>query len=78
MCEHVKKTWLSGQGSVFADGRDEQRIIFNLPATVEVSTPNIFADQVEMFCNLISEREKCIISLHTHNDRGEHWKADQR
>jgi 2-isopropylmalate synthase len=44
--------------------------IQNLPATVEIYTPNIFADQVEMFCNLITEREKCIISLHTHNDRG--------
>jgi 2-isopropylmalate synthase len=67
---------------VWADGRDEQRIIFvsnqptllidqNLPATVELSTPNCYADQVEKFCNLITEREKCIISLHTHNDRGE-------
>lgn len=42
----------------------------NLPATVEVSQPNRFADQVEKFCSLITEREKCIISLHTHNDRG--------
>jgi 2-isopropylmalate synthase len=42
----------------------------NLPATVEVATPNCFADQVEQFCTTITEREKCIISLHTHNDRG--------
>lgn len=71
VCENVKKTWLGGKGSVWADGRDEQRIIFNLPATVEVATPNVFADQVEMFISKLTEREKCIISLHTHNDRGE-------
>lgn len=70
VCEAVKKTWLAGKESVFADGRHEERIIFNLPATVEVATPNVFADQVEMFCKGITEREKCIISLHTHNDRG--------
>jgi 2-isopropylmalate synthase len=70
VCEAVKKTWLDGKESVFADGRKEERIIFNLPATVEVATPNVFADQVEQFCTSISEREKCIISLHTHNDRG--------
>ncbi|ORX36454.1 hypothetical protein BD324DRAFT_628891 [Kockovaella imperatae] len=70
VCEAVKKTWFAGQQSTWADGRDEQRIIFNLPATVEVSTPNCFADQVELFCTSITQREKCIISLHTHNDRG--------
>lgn len=70
VCEAVKKAWLGGKGSVFADGRHEERIIFNLPATVEVATPNCYADQVEMFCTSITEREKCIISLHTHNDRG--------
>nr|ODN87360.1 2-isopropylmalate synthase [Cryptococcus depauperatus CBS 7841] len=70
VCEAVKKTWLAGINSVWADGRREERIIFNLPATVEISTPNCFADQVEMFCSRISERDKCIISLHTHNDRG--------
>jgi 2-isopropylmalate synthase len=42
----------------------------NLPATVEIATPNCFADQVEYFCTNITQREKCIISLHTHNDRG--------
>lgn len=70
VCENVKRTWLAGKKSVFGDGRDEQRIIFNLPATVEISTPNCYADQVEYFTSHISEREKCIISLHTHNDRG--------
>lgn len=46
VCESVKKAWLGGQRSVWADGRKEERIIFNLPATVEVATPNCFADQV--------------------------------
>ncbi len=44
--------------------------IINLPATVESTTPNIFADQVEWFCNHVSRRDSLIISLHTHNDRG--------
>ncbi|KAL1410113.1 2-isopropylmalate synthase (Alpha-isopropylmalate synthase) (Alpha-IPM synthetase) [Vanrija albida] len=70
VCEAVKKTWLAGKESVWADGRNEERIIFNLPATVEVATPNCFADQVEQFINGLTQREKCIISLHTHNDRG--------
>lgn len=70
VCENVKKTWLAGKGSVWGDGRSEERIIFNLPATVEIATPNCYADQVEYFTSNITEREKCIISLHTHNDRG--------
>ncbi|KAF3308883.1 hypothetical protein TWF173_000618 [Orbilia oligospora] len=45
-------------------------IIFNLPATVELSTPNVYADQIEYFCKNISEREKVCVSLHPHNDRG--------
>lgn len=44
-------------------------IIINLPATVEVNTPNVFADQVEYFCRHIKNRNEIIISLHTHNDR---------
>ena len=48
----------------------DKRLILNLPATVEASTPNIYADQIEWFCNNISAREKVIISLHPHNDRG--------
>jgi 2-isopropylmalate synthase len=44
--------------------------IINLPATVESTTPNIFADQVEWFCSHVSRRDSIIISLHTHNDRG--------
>lgn len=44
--------------------------IINLPATVEVATPNIFADQIEYFCRHVARREAIIISVHTHNDRG--------
>jgi 2-isopropylmalate synthase len=48
----------------------EKPIIFNLPATVEAATPNIYADQIEYFGRHIPNRESVIISLHTHNDRG--------
>jgi 2-isopropylmalate synthase len=48
----------------------ERPIIFNLPATVECATPNIYADQIEYFHRNIPNREAVVISLHTHNDRG--------
>jgi 2-isopropylmalate synthase len=48
----------------------ERPIIFNLPATVEAATPNIYADQIEYFARNIPNRESVVISLHTHNDRG--------
>ena len=48
----------------------ENRIIFNLPATVEMSTPNIHADQIEWMSRNLDNREKIILSLHPHNDRG--------
>ncbi|MFM2100903.1 MAG: hypothetical protein RLZZ366_2442, partial [Pseudomonadota bacterium] len=48
----------------------DKPIIFNLPATVEAATPNIYADQIEYFGRHIPNRESVIISLHTHNDRG--------
>ena len=47
-----------------------KKLILNLPATVEMSTPNIYADQIEWFCRHVQQREAVIISLHTHNDRG--------
>ncbi|WP_411994116.1 2-isopropylmalate synthase [Agarivorans sp. DSG3-1] len=47
-----------------------QKIILNLPATVEMSTPNIYADQIEWFIHHIAHREDLVISQHTHNDRG--------
>lgn len=45
-------------------------VIINLPATVEMSTPNVYADQIEWFCDNVKNRESLLISLHTHNDRG--------
>jgi 2-isopropylmalate synthase len=61
VCEAVKAAW---EPSV------ERPLIFNLPATVEMATPNVYADQIEYFCKNISEREKICVSLHPHNDRG--------
>jgi len=48
----------------------ENKLIINLPATVEMSTPNIHADQIEWMCRQLDNRENIIVSLHPHNDRG--------
>mgnify|MGYP003381557120 CR=1 FL=1 len=48
----------------------EKKIILNLPATVEWTTPNVHADQIEWFCRHVDNRDCSLISLHTHNDRG--------
>jgi 2-isopropylmalate synthase len=48
----------------------ERRMILNLPDTVEVAGPNVYADQIEWMCTNIRNREALIVSLHTHNDRG--------
>ncbi len=48
----------------------QNKVIINLPATVEVATPNVYADQIETICDRISHRDSVSISLHTHNDRG--------
>lgn len=48
----------------------ENPIIFNLPATVECATPNVYADQIEWFGRNIPNRDCAVLSLHTHNDRG--------
>ena len=61
ICEAVKAAW---------EPSTSNPIIFNLPATVEMSTPNVYADQIEYFCSNITEREKICVSLHPHNDRG--------
>ncbi len=45
-------------------------MIINLPSTVEMATPNIYADQIEWFCRNFPRRDSAVISLHTHNDRG--------
>ena len=61
ICEAVTDVW---QPTV-AD-----KIILNLPATVEYATPNVHADQIEWMCNHLTRRDRTLISLHTHNDRG--------
>ncbi|MDR6757690.1 2-isopropylmalate synthase [Mycoplana sp. BE70] len=48
----------------------ENKLIMNLPSTVEMATPNIYADQIEWMCRNLDNRENLIISLHPHNDRG--------
>jgi 2-isopropylmalate synthase len=47
-----------------------RKVIINLPATVEMATPNVYADQIEWMANHLENRENVIISTHTHNDRG--------
>ncbi len=61
ICEAVVDIW---------QPTPENKIILNLPVTVEVATPNVHADQIEWFCRHMRNRESAIISLHTHNDRG--------
>ena len=61
VCEAVMNEW---------QPTEENPIILNLPATVELFTPNVHADQIEWFCSNMQERKKAVISLHTHNDRG--------
>jgi 2-isopropylmalate synthase len=48
----------------------QEPIILNLPATVEYFTPNVHADQIEWFCRHLRHRDRALVSLHTHNDRG--------
>lgn len=62
LCEAVKEAW-------GPTGKNHDKIIFNLPATVEMSTPNVYADQIEYFCTHISQRDLVAVSLHAHNDR---------
>jgi 2-isopropylmalate synthase len=61
VCEAVSDVWQPD------DGRE---IILNLPATVEMATPNIYADQIEWFSRQLTRREHTTVSLHPHNDRG--------
>ena len=57
----VNDVWRPDQG---------QDVIINLPATVEMATPNVFADQIEWFCDHVRYRDHFSLSVHTHNDRG--------
>jgi 2-isopropylmalate synthase len=61
VCAGVMDVWQPGPG---------REIILNLPCTVERSTPNIYADQIEWMCRNLPNREHVCVSVHTHNDRG--------
>jgi 2-isopropylmalate synthase len=61
VCEAVMDVWQPGPG---------REIIINLPCTVERSTPNVYADQIEWMSRNLSRREHVSLSVHTHNDRG--------
>jgi 2-isopropylmalate synthase len=61
ICEAVVDVW---------QPTSERKIILNLPSTVEITTPNVYADQIEWVSRNLRDRETAIISLHTHNDRG--------
>lgn len=61
ICEAVMDVW---------EPTAEQRMIVNLPSTVEMSTPNVYADQIEWFARNVKQRDSLILSVHPHNDRG--------
>ncbi|MBE5887932.1 MAG: 2-isopropylmalate synthase [Lachnospiraceae bacterium] len=61
ICTAVQKEW---------NHANENPIIFNLPATVEMNTPNVYADQIEWMSTHFEDRENVIVSVHPHNDRG--------
>ncbi|SES79463.1 2-isopropylmalate synthase [[Clostridium] polysaccharolyticum] len=61
ICDTVVRTW---------GGSKEKPVIINLPATVEMNTPNVYADQIEWMSRNFENREAIILSVHPHNDRG--------
>ena len=61
ICEAVLKEWGASK---------DKKVIINLPATVEMNTPNVYADQIEWMSRHFSNREAVILSIHPHNDRG--------
>ena len=61
ICDRVAEIWEPTPAS---------KCILNLPSTVEMATPNVYADQIEWFAKHIAKRDSLIISLHPHNDRG--------
>ncbi len=61
VCNAVNEIW---------QPENKKKIILNLPATVEMSSPNLYADQIEWMCRNLDNRENIILSLHPHNDRG--------
>ncbi len=61
ICEAVLDTWGASK---------DNKVIINLPSTVEMDTPNVYADQIEYMCRNFKQRDRVIVSLHPHNDRG--------
>ena len=61
ICERVMDVW---------EPTPARKVILNLPATVEMATPNVYADQIEWFLRHVSRRDSLVLSLHPHNDRG--------
>jgi 2-isopropylmalate synthase len=61
VCEAVSDVWQPSE---------DREIILNLPATVEMATPNVYADQIEWFSRRLTRRQQSVVSLHPHNDRG--------
>jgi 2-isopropylmalate synthase len=61
VCNAVNEIW---------QPNDQKKTIMNLPATVEMASPNTYADQIEWMCRNLQDRENVIVSLHPHNDRG--------
>jgi 2-isopropylmalate synthase len=61
ICERVMDVW---------EPTPARKVILNLPATVEMATPNVYADQIEWFLRHVSRRDSVVLSLHPHNDRG--------
>jgi 2-isopropylmalate synthase len=61
ICDAVTEVW---------QPTPERKVILNLPATVEMATPNIYADQIEWFGRHIARRDSIVLSVHPHNDRG--------
>ena len=61
ICEAVMDEW---------EADKNKKVIINLPATVEMNTPNVYADQIEWMCRNFKDRERVIVSIHPHNDRG--------
>ncbi|MFW2489001.1 2-isopropylmalate synthase [Clostridium chromiireducens] len=61
ICDAVLDTWGASK---------ENKVIINLPSTVQMDTPNVYADQIEWMCRNFKDRERVIVSVHPHNDRG--------
>lgn len=61
VCDAVADAWGASQ---------DNKIIINLPSTVQMDTPNVFADQIEYMCKNFKDRDRMIVSVHPHNDRG--------